>query len=97
MPAASVASEATEGCAPSSPPCEVTSEIGIRAGRVLRRCYATKGLPKQVARPRVEPATGKVTYRTMTVRKRLFRDNRGFVTANDGPAMASQLARYLTT
>lgn len=30
-----------------------------------------------------------------TVRERLFRDNRGFVTVNDAPAMASQLARYL--
>jgi hypothetical protein len=31
------------------------------------------------------------------VRKRLFAANRGFVTVNDAPAMASQLARYLTT
>jgi hypothetical protein len=30
------------------------------------------------------------------VRKKLFAANRGFVTVNDAPALASQLARYLT-
>ena len=33
---------------------------------------------------------GRVTYRTTTVRKKLFSTNRGFVTVKDGPAMASQ-------
>ncbi|MDQ3223023.1 MAG: hypothetical protein M3Q75_06065 [Gemmatimonadota bacterium] len=37
-----------------------------------------------------------MTYRTTTVRKKLFATNRGFVIVNDGAAMASQLARYLT-
>jgi hypothetical protein len=31
------------------------------------------------------------------VRKRLFSHNRGFATVNDGPAFASQLARYLNS
>ena len=75
---------------------EVTPEIGIGAGRVLRRWYAAKGLTRQLRRERVDLATGHVTTRNTTLRKRLFRDNRGFVTVNDGPAMASQLARYLT-
>ena len=48
-------------------------------------------------RERVDQATGRITYRTTTVRKTLFSGNRGFVTVNDGPAMASQLARYLST
>ena len=44
---------------------------------------------------RVDQHTGRVTYRMTTERKRLFAANRGFVTVNDAPAMASQLARYL--
>ena len=75
---------------------EVTPEDGIRAGRVLRRWYRAKGHTKRVRRERVDQATGRVTYRTTTVRKKLFAANRGFVTVNDGPAMASQLACYLT-
>ena len=54
-----------------------------------------KGHTKRVRRQRVDQATGRVTTRTTTVRKRLFAGNRGFVTVNDAPAMASQLARYL--
>ena len=51
---------------------------------------------KQVRRERVNQATGRVTTRTTTVRKCLFAANRGFVIVNDAPAMASQLARYLS-
>ena len=76
---------------------QVTPEDGIRAGRVLRRWYRAKGHTKQVRRVRVDQTTGRVMYRTTTVRKRLFAANRGFVTVNDGPAVASQLARYLAT
>jgi hypothetical protein len=75
---------------------QVTPGDGIRAGRVLRRWYRAKGLTKRVRRQRVDKATGRITHRTTTVRKRLFAANRGFVTVNDGPAMASHLARYLT-
>jgi len=74
---------------------QVTPEDGIRAGRVLRRWYRAKGLTKRIRHQRVDAATGRVRYRTTNVRKRLFAANRGFVTINDGPAMASQLARYL--
>ena len=76
---------------------EVTPEDGIRAGRVLRRWYRAKGHTKRVRRERVNQATGHVTTRTTTVRKRLFAGNRGFVIVNDAPAMVSQLARYLAT
>jgi hypothetical protein len=44
---------------------------------------------------RVEQPTGRVYYRRSHKRKRLFAHNRGFVIVNDGPAFASQLARYL--
>jgi hypothetical protein len=47
-------------------------------------------------RERVDRATSRITFRTTTVPKKLFSANRGFVTVNDGPAMVSQLARYLT-
>ena len=76
---------------------QVTPDDGIRAGRVLRRWYRAKGLTKRVHRQRLDQATGRVTYRATTVRKKLFSGNRGFVTVNDGPAMASQLARYLVS
>lgn len=76
---------------------EVTPAAGIRAGRVLRRWYKAKGLTIRVRRQHVDRPTGRVTYRTTTTRKELFRYNRGFVTVNDAPAMASQLARYLAT
>ena len=69
----------------------------LRRGRILRRWYRAKRLAKRVRRQRIDQATGRVTYRTTTVRKKLFFANRGFVTVNDGPAMASQLARYLST
>ena len=67
--------------------------------RILRRWYAAKGLTKRVRRPRLDQVTGRIPtaspYRIVTVRKRLFRYNRGFVTVNDGPTMAFQLACYL--
>lgn len=72
---------------------QVTPVIGIAAGRVLRRWYRSKGLTKQVPVVRVEQATGRAYYRHS--RKRLFVHNRGFVTVNDGPPFASQLARHL--
>ncbi len=75
---------------------QVAPEVGIRAGRVLRRWYKAKGLTKRVRQPRVDQGTARVTYCTTTLRKRLFRANRGFLTVNDAPAMASQLARYLS-
>ncbi|MCA1603194.1 MAG: hypothetical protein LC776_16680, partial [Acidobacteria bacterium] len=75
---------------------QVTPEDGIRAGRILCRWYRAKGNTRRIRRERVDQATGRVTTRTTTVRKRLFAGNRGFVIVNDGPAMASQIARYLT-
>jgi hypothetical protein len=74
---------------------EVTPAVGIQAGRVLRRWYRAKGLTKQITVPRVEQTTSRIRYRRTRVRKRLFLHNRGFAVVNDGPAFASQLARYL--
>jgi hypothetical protein len=61
----------------------------------VRRWCRFKGLTKQVAVVRVEQAVGRVCFRRCPKRGRLFAHYRGFVTVNDGPAFASQLARYL--
>lgn len=75
---------------------QVSPQTGIAAGRVLRRWYRSKGLTKQVTVTRVEQSTGRVRYRRSRKRRRLMAHNRGFIVVNDGPAVASQLARYLT-
>lgn len=75
---------------------QVTSTIGGQAGRLMRRWYRAKRLTKQITVERVDRATGRVHTRRTRVRKRLFAHNRGFAT-DDGPAFASQLARYLAT
>jgi hypothetical protein len=62
----------------------------------MRRWYRAKRLSKQITVERVDRATGRVHTRRSRVRKRLFVHNRGFATVNDGPAFASQLARYLS-
>lgn len=74
---------------------DVTPDVGIAAGRIMRRWYRSKQLTKKVMRARVEQETGRVRYRRTTVRTRLFAHGRGFATVNDGPAFASQLARHL--
>ena len=74
---------------------QVTPDVGIAAGRVARRWYRAKRLTREVTVQRVEQATGRVTCRRSRVRKRLFAYGLGFVCVNDGPAFASQLARYL--
>jgi hypothetical protein len=77
---------------------QVTPAVGIAAGRVLRRWYRAKSLTTQTRRPRIDHTTGEVVYRRRTrKRKQLLTNNRGFVIVNDGPAFASQLARYLTS
>jgi hypothetical protein len=75
---------------------QVTPSVGIAAGHIARRWYRAKGLTRQITVPRVERATGRITHRTTTVRKTLFPHGRGFICVNDGPAFASQLARYLS-
>jgi hypothetical protein len=89
---------------------QVTPAIGVIAGRLARRWYRSKGHTRVVSRPRVQRPTGeplidaqlaavgvggRVRYRRSRSRKELFRNGRGFLCVNDGPAFASQLARYL--
>lgn len=74
---------------------QLTPAVGIAAGRMLCRWYRAKRLITQVTVQRVDQATGRVYYRNCRKRKQLFRHNRGFLTVNDGPAFAYQLAPYL--
>jgi hypothetical protein len=74
---------------------QVTPDVGVAAGRIARRWYRAKGLTKTVMVQRVDQATGRVSHRRSTIRKRLFGHGRGSVCVNDGSAFASQLARYL--
>jgi hypothetical protein len=74
---------------------QVSPDIGIAAGRVLRRWYRAKGPTKTVLVERVEQTTGRVRSRRTRKRRRLFVHGRGFACVNDGPAFVSQPARYL--
>lgn len=74
---------------------QVTPDVEIATGRMLRRWYRSKGLTRQVTVARVEQATGRIRYRRSRKRKRLMVRSRGFIVVNDGPAVTSQLARYL--
>ena len=76
---------------------QVTPEVGIAAGRIARRWYRAKGLTKTVTVQRVQQATGRVTHRRSTIRKRLFAHCRGFLCVNDGAEFGSQLARFLVS
>jgi hypothetical protein len=69
--------------------------VGIAVGRVLRRWYCAKRLTKQISVQRVKRATSRILYRRCRKRRQLLTHNRGFVIVNDGPAVASQLARHL--
>ena len=42
---------------------QVTSAVGIAAGRILRRWYRAKRRTKQITVQRVECATGRIRYR----------------------------------
>jgi RNA polymerase subunit RPABC4/transcription elongation factor Spt4 len=76
---------------------QLTPEIGIAAGRLLRRWYRAKRLTKRITVERVEQSTDRIHTRHTTARRRLLAHGRGFVCVNDGAAFASQLARYLNT
>lgn len=72
-----------------------TADVGIAAGRVLRRWYRSKGLTRQVTVARVEQSTGRIRYRRSRKRTRLTVGKKGFIVVNDGPAVTSRLPRYL--
>lgn len=73
----------------------VDPALALRAGRTLRRWAHAQGVTRQVTRMRVEQSTGRIRYRRSRTRAVRLKNGRGWVSVNDGPAMASQLARYL--
>lgn len=76
---------------------QVTPDIGIAAGRIARSWYRAKGLTKAITVERVDQATGRVTYRRSTVRRKLFAHARGFICLNDGAAFAAHLGLFLAS
>ncbi|WP_207908674.1 hypothetical protein [Pseudonocardia endophytica] len=84
------------GLAPVLAIRQVSPDIGVQAGRLLRRWYRAKRLTKTVIVERVERSTGRIYTRQTRTRKQLFKHSRGFATVNDGPAFAAHLARNLS-
>lgn len=74
---------------------ELEPPVAVWAGRILRRYARAQGVTRQVTVPRVDTRTGTVRYRT--VRRPVVRlaSGRGFLCVNDGPGLASSLARAL--
>lgn len=75
----------------------VDVDVGIAAGRVIRRWARAQRVYQRRQVVRVEQSTGRVRYRTSNFRVVRLADGRGWVSVNDGPGFASQLSRYLAT
>lgn len=74
---------------------ELTPMDAVRVARTLRRWARAQGTTRQVTRPRVEQATGRIRYRNTRTRVVRCKSGRGWVSVNDGPAFAATLARLL--
>ena len=81
----------------SAAPPPTARPPGRARGRMLRRWYRAKYLTKTVPVELVERATGRVYTRRSRKRRRLLAHGRGFARVHDGPAIASQLARYVAS
>jgi hypothetical protein len=56
---------------------QVSPQVGIQAGRVMRRWHRAKHLTKKITVQRVQQGTGRVYTRHTTVRKQFFTYNGG--------------------
>ncbi|MFF8281069.1 hypothetical protein ACF05T_34320 [Streptomyces lateritius] len=72
---------------------EIDPAAAVWAARLLRRYARSQGTTRQVTVRRVDTRTGTIRYRKSRVRAERMRGGRGFLCVNDGPALASQLAR----
>lgn len=72
---------------------EIDPAAAVWAARLLRRYAHSQGTTRQVTVQRVDARTGVIRYRKSRVRAERMKGGRGFLCVNDGPAMASQLAR----
>lgn len=83
------------GLAKATRGVEVSPQTAVEAARIVRRWARAQGTTRQVLAPRVNHETGQVRYRKQRRRVDRLRSGRGWVSVNDGPAFASQLARWL--
>ncbi|MFD8903195.1 hypothetical protein [Streptomyces ardesiacus] len=72
---------------------EIDPAAAVWAARLLRRYAHAQGTTRQVTVQRVDTRTGTIRYRKSRVRAERMKGGRGFLCVNDGPALASQLAR----
>ncbi|MGW5679741.1 hypothetical protein ACWEV4_32475 [Streptomyces sp. NPDC003860] len=72
---------------------EIDPTAAVWAARLIRRYARSQGTTRQVTVRRVDTRTGTIRYRKSRVRVERMRGGRGFVCVNDGPALASALAR----
>jgi hypothetical protein len=79
--------------------CTASAELAPRvadaAARTLRRWARAQNVTRQATVRRVDTSTGLVDYRRVRRRVRRLRSGHGWVSLNDAPAFALDLARYL--
>jgi hypothetical protein len=85
------------GLAPVTAAAHVNPEVGIAAGRVLRRFSRSKQMFQTRSVQRIDRKTGRIYYRKSRFRVARLANGRGWLSVNDGPAFASQMSRYLST
>lgn len=84
------------GLRPAVATVELDPSVTVQLWRVLRHVRRSKGVTRRQLVERINQSTGEVRYRA--VRRRVAaRASAGWVAVNDGPALASQLARWLST
>lgn len=76
---------------------EVAPQDAVQAARLMRRWSRARRFYRPVKRDRVELATGRVRKRSTMVRTYQVRKGRGWVSLNDAPAFAADVARWLDT
>lgn len=76
---------------------EVSPRVAVEAARLVRRWAKAQGTTRQVRAPRVNRTTGELRYRNVRRRVKRMKYGRGWVSVNDGPAFASQMARWLSS
>lgn len=74
---------------------ELAPSVADMASRTLRRWAHAQGITRQVTARRVDTSLGVVRYRTVRRRVRRLRNGHGWVSLNDAPAFALDLARLL--
>lgn len=75
---------------------DLDPQLAARVWRVLRHVRRAKGVTREVRVPRVNHKTGEVRYRKVR-RRAAAGGTAGWVAVNDGAAVASQLARFLSS